>query len=423
MFWKKIIFFVTLIFYASSSFLSAEPLPEEKRVVLEELVNEALKNNPKIQAAYYNWEAAKEKIKQVSSLPDPMAGYTYFGENIETKVGPQEAKYGLSQKIPFPGKLGLKGKSQGKHAEMLKEKYEAAKREVIKSVKSVYYDIFWVDKASKITEEEKGILESLEEVARRKYESNLVSQQDVIKVQVELSRLINKLFLLRQNRKSLVAKMNSILNRPKGAELGRVGSVKSLEFGYNLDELHKIAQSSSQELLAASLDIERAEYEKSLARLDYFPDFTLGFEYIQVGSGHTIMPNDGQDAWMGMVSINIPIWRDRLKAQRKEKKAKLETSKKSYQNVENSIAYEVEDLYFKISTYKDIISLYKTALVPQAEQNFEAAKTAYETGRVDFLNWLDAERMLLQIRLAYYKAITEYQKSIAYLERVVGQDL
>jgi len=423
MFWKKIIFFVTLIFYASSSFLSAEPLPEEKRVVLEELVNEALKNNPKIQAAYYNWEAAKEKIKQVSSLPDPMAGYTYFGENIETKVGPQEAKYGLSQKIPFPGKLGLKGKSQGKHAEMLKEKYEAAKREVIKSVKSVYYDIFWVDKASQITEEEKGILESLEEVARRKYESNLVSQQDVIKVQVELSRLINKLFLLRQNRKSLVAKMNSILNRPKGAELGRVGSVKSLEFGYNLDELHKIAQSSSQELLAASLDIERAEYEKSLARLDYFPDFTLGFEYIQVGSGHTIMPNDGQDAWMGMVSINIPIWRDRLKAQRKEKKAKLETSKKSYQNVENSIAYEVEDLYFKISTYKDIISLYKTALVPQAEQNFEAAKTAYETGRVDFLNWLDAERMLLQIRLAYYKAITEYQKSIAYLERVVGQDL
>ena len=423
MFWKKIIFFVTLIFYASSSFLSAEPLPEEKRVVLEELVNEALKNNPKIQAAYYNWEAAKEKIKQVSSLPDPMAGYTYFGENIETKVGPQEAKYGLSQKIPFPGKLGLKGKSQGKHAEMLKEKYEAAKREVIKSVKSVYYDIFWVDKASQITEEEKGILESLEEVARRKYESNLVSQQDVIKVQVELSRLINKLFLLRQNRKSLVAKMNSILNRPKGAELGRVGSVKSLEFGYNLDELHKIAQSSSQELLAASLDIERAEYEKSLARLDYFPDFKVGFDYIQVGSGHTTMPNDGQDAWMGMVSINIPIWRDRLKAQRKEKKAKLETSKKSYQNVENSIAYEVEDLYFKISTYKDIISLYKTALVPQAEQNFEAAKTAYETGRVDFLNWLDAERMLLQIRLAYYKAITEYQKSIAYLERVVGQDL
>ena len=85
--------------------------------------------------------------------------------------------------------------------------------------------------------------------------------------------------------------------------------------------------------------------------------------------------------------------------------------------------YEVEDLYFKITTYRDIVLLYKTALVPQAEQAFEAARTGYETGKVDFLNWLDAERILLQTRLAHYKTIVDYQKSIAYLERVVGRDL
>ena len=77
----------------------------------------------------------------------------------------------------------------------------------------------------------------------------------------------------------------------------------------------------------------------------------------------------------------------------------------------------------KITTYQDVISLYKTALIPQTEQSFQSAKTAYETGRIDFLNWLDAERVLLQTRLAYYKAIVDYQKSIAYLERVVGRDL
>jgi outer membrane protein TolC len=93
---------------------------EEEVVVLQELVNEALMNNPQIQAAYNNWQAAEEKIKQVSSLPDPMASYTYFGESVETKVGPQEAKYGLSQKIPFPGKLSLKAKAQSKHADMLR---------------------------------------------------------------------------------------------------------------------------------------------------------------------------------------------------------------------------------------------------------------------------------------------------------------
>jgi outer membrane protein TolC len=422
MFWKRTIFF-TLILYSYSSVLFAEPILEGKTIVLEELINEAVENNPQIQVAYNNWQAAREKVKQVSSLPDPMARYSYFGENVETRVGPQEAKYGLSQKIPFPGKLSLKAKAQSRHADLLKEKYEATKREVIKNVKFIFYDIFWVDKAIQITEEEKGILESLEKVAQRRYESNLTPQQDVIKAQVELSKLIDKLFLLKQNRKSLEAKLNSILNRPRGTKIGSIGNADSEEFQYQLKQLHKIAQESRQELLAANLDIERAEYEKSLARLDYFPDFTLGFDYIQIAGGKTTQPNDGQDAWMGTVAINVPIWFDKLSAQIREKKANLEATKKNYQNLENNISYEVEDVYFKITTYRDIMLLYKTALIPQTEQSFQVAQTGYEAGRVDFLNWLDSERVLLQTRLAYYKAIVDYQKSIAFLERVVGKDL
>lgn len=395
----------------------------EETITLDSLIDEALNNNPAIQAAYNEWKAAEYKIKHVKGLPDPMASYAYFGENVETRVGPQENKYGVSQKIPFPGKLSLKGKAQAKHAGMLKEQYEATRREVIKNIEFVYYDLFWVDKAIKITEEEKTIIESLEKVAQRKYESNLTPQQDVIKAQVELSKLIDKLFLLRQNRKSLAAKMNSLLDRPRGTKLGIVSNVEPAEFKYELDDLHRIAGESRQELLAAGLNIERAKYERSLARLDYFPDFTFGVDYIEVGGGSTIQSNDGDDAWMGKVAINVPIWFGKLNAQVKEKKARLESSKKNYENIENRVDYEVEDLYFKITAYKDIISLYKTALVPQAEQAFEAARIGYETARVDFLNWLDAERVLLQTRLAYYKAIVDYQKSIAYLERVVGRDL
>jgi len=390
---------------------------------IEELIQEALQNNPYIQVALNEWKAAEYKIRSVKGIPDPMVKYGHFGESVETRVGPQENVFGASQKIPFPGKLGLKGKSQGKHAEMLKEKYEAAKREVIKNVKFVYYDIFWVDKAIQTTEGEKAILESLEKVAQRRYESNVTPQQDVIKAQVELSRLIDKLLLLRQNRKSLVAKLNSILNRAQDSELRSITDADPSGFKYEISQLHEIAKGSRQELIAANLDIERAEYEKSLARMDYLPDFTFGVDYIQVGSGETTMPNDGQDAWMGTVAVNIPIWFDKLNAQTKEKKAQLEAARKNYENVGNNVSYEVEDLYFKILTYKDIISLYKTALIPQSEQAFDAAKTGYETGKVDFLNWLDAERILLQTRLAYYKAIADYQKSIAYLERVVGVDL
>ena len=138
-------------------------------ISLDSLIDEALENNPEIQAAYSNWEAVEYRIKQVSSLPDPTARYTYFGENVETKVGPQEHKYGVSQKVPFPGKLSLKGKAQSKQADMLGQKYEATKREVIKNIKFVYYDIFWIGKAIDITEEEKNILDNLEKVANLMY--------------------------------------------------------------------------------------------------------------------------------------------------------------------------------------------------------------------------------------------------------------
>jgi len=126
---------------------------------------------------------------------------------------------------------------------------------------------------------------------------------------------------------------------------------------------------------------------------------------------------------MGSVAINVPMWLGRLDSKLKEKKASLESSKKRYLDVENRIYYEVEDIYFKALAYKDIVLLYKTALIPQTEQGFRAAETAYETGKVDFLNWLDAEKTLLHTRLAYYKAIVDYEKSIAYLERIVGRDL
>ncbi|MFC1646481.1 TolC family protein [Candidatus Omnitrophota bacterium] len=396
---------------------------ETKAESIESLIEEALENNPQIKAAYNNWQAATYKARWIRGLPDPMAKYSHFGDNVETRVGPQEQKYGISQKIPFPGKLSLKGKSQDKRAQMLSEKYEATKQEVVKKVKFIFYDIFWIDTAIQITEEEKGIIETLEKVAQRKYEANLSPQQDVIKAQVELSKMIDRLFMLRQNRKSLVAKMNSVLNRAKDSALGSAGKVQPQELTFSLQQLHVIAKEQAQELLIANLDVERSEYERSLAKLSYFPDFTFGFDYIEVGGGHTTALNDGQDAWMGTIGITLPIWFGKLASQVKEKEAALKARENNYQDIENSIAYEVEDLYYKITTYEDIISLYKTALIPQTEQAFEAARTGYESGKVDFLNWLESERVLLQTRLAYYKAIVDYQKTITYLERVIGKSL
>ncbi|NQT23567.1 MAG: TolC family protein [Candidatus Omnitrophica bacterium] len=415
---------ILYILLAVVVFFPAQDIYSENNKIetLEELIDEALNNNPSVRQAYTIWRAAEYRIPQSMSLPDPLARYTFFGESVETRVGPQEYKIGASQKIPFPVKLALKGKSEARRASILKEKYEAERRRIIEQIKFAYYDIFWVDKALSITEEQKSIVENLEKVAQKRYEFNIAPLQDVLKAQIEFSKLVDRLVLLKQNRKSLKSKMVSILNRPSSV-FNDVESVEPIEFNYKLEQLHSIASESKQELLAAKLDIQRAAYERSLAAFDYLPDVTLGFEYINVGKGYTTQPNDGQDAWMGSVAINVPIWFNRLDANLKEKKSYLEASMKRYDNISNRVYYEVDDMHFKILAYKDIISLYKTALLPQTKQGFEAARTGYETGKVDFLNWLDSERVLLRTRLAYYKAIVDYMKSIAYLERIVGTNL
>lgn len=419
------LFIVICFLGLAASYPAGEVYAENSRSVsvLDSLITEALANNPGVQASYNNWKAAQHRVKQVSVLPDPMMRYTYFGESVETKVGPQEHKYGVSQRVPFPGKLYLEAKMQSRRARMLREKYEAAKREVVKDIKFTYYDIYWTDKAIEITEEEKGILENLERVAQRKYESNINPFQDVIKAQLELSKIIDKILLLKKRRKSTEARMNALLNRPTATPFNKTTSVEASGFDYSLEALHELAERNRQELVAANLGIERAKYERSLAALDYLPDFSFGFDYIQVGKGTTTLDDDGDDAWMTTFTVHVPIWLDKQVAQVREKEASLNASRKTYEDVKNNVAYEVEDVYYKIATYRDIVTLYKTALVPQSEEAFNAAKTAYETGRVDFLNWLDSERVLLQTKLAYYKATVDYEKSIAYLERVVGRDL
>lgn len=420
---------VKLIKYIRYSLVIAIVLPVaaiaqvDTGVSLDAFIEEAKANNPRIQEAYNQWKVAEYKIKRVKSLDDPMASYGYFGEAVQTRVGPQDQKYGFSQKIPFPGKRRLKGKAQTKEAESLKQKYEATKNEVIKEVKFVYYDLFWVDRAIDINEEEKSILERLEKVAQRKYESNLTSQQDVIKMQVELSKIIKKIFLLRQNRKSLVAKMNSLLNRSFEAEVTKIREVAHQDFDYELEDILDKSNQSRQELLAANLSVDQAKFEKSLAKMAYLPDFTFGAEYVDIGGGTTTSIDDGQDAWMGKVSINVPIWFGKLNAQVKEKEAQLEAAKKKKNDIENHVSFEAQDIYSKINAYKDIVLLYETALLPQAEQAFDVSQAGFEAGSVSFIDWLDTERTYLQTRLAYYKSITDYHKSIAYLERVVGQKL
>jgi len=395
----------------------------EKKTVLSELIQEALHQNPQIQAVMNGWKAALKIIPQAKSLPDPMLSYSYFGQSIETRLGPQRNKVSISQKFPYFGKLSIKGEIARKSALVLEERYNAVKLNIVLKVRNAFFSLFWFDRAIRISQEEKEVLQRLAKIAEIKYETGKVNQQDVLKAQLEISKVLDKILNLNQGRKAITAELNSLLNRPPGSYLGEVEEFELPDLKVGLEKLYEWAKEMRPEMRQAQRFIEKNEESLKLAKKNYFPDFKIMFDYIDIRGGTTTNPEDGRNSWMASIGINLPIWRKKLRASEAEAAIKVEASRKSYKDVENETLSLVNELFFEVKTASEEINLYKYSLMPQAEQSLKASEIGYLTGKVDFLNLLDAERMVLLIKIGYFKTIADLGKSLAQLERVVGKDI
>lgn len=419
---KKItVFSLIMVFICSITAISQET--DSRKAVLSELIQEALTENPQIKAAEQEWQAALKKIPQVKSLPDPMLSYSYFGQSVETRLGPQRNKISISQMFPFFGKLSIKGDVANSQAWIIEAQYRAVKADVMLKVKQAFFSLYWFDKALKISQEEKEVLQRLAGVAQKKYETGQATQQDVLKAQLEISKVLDKILSLKQGRKAVAAEMNALLNRSAETSVEIVDEVEAPGIQFELAELYEWAKESRPELIKVQHLIAKNEKSLKLAKKNYLPDFRLMFDYIDIGSGTTASPDDGRNAWMGSIGINIPIWRKRLRAAEAEEATKLGASEDLYRNIENETFSRVNELFFEAKTVEEQIKLYQYSLLPQAEQSFKASEMGYLSGKVDFLNLLESERMILMIKTGYHKAISDLNKSLARLERIVGKEL
>jgi outer membrane protein TolC len=419
---KKItVFSLIMVFICSITAISQET--DSRKAVLSELIQEALTENPQIKAAEQEWQAALKKIPQVKSLPDPMLSYSYFGQSVETRLGPQRNKISISQMFPFFGKLSIKGDVANSQAWIIEAQYRAVKADVMLKVKQAFFSLYWFDKALKISQEEKEVLQRLAGVAQKKYETGQATQQDVLKAQLEISKVLDKILSLKQGRKAVAAEMNALLNRSAETSVEIVDEVEAPGIQFELAELYEWAKESRPELIKVQHLIAKNEKSLKLAKKNYLPDFRLMFDYIDIGSGTTASPDDGRNAWMGSIGINIPIWRKRLRAAEAEEATKLGASEDLYRNIENETFPRVNELFFEAKTVEEQIKLYQYSLLPQAEQSFKASEMGYLSGKVDFLNLLESERMILMIKTGYHKAISDLNKSLARLERIVGKEL
>ena len=395
----------------------------ERRVTLHDLIEGALQQNLQIQAAKKEWEAAMQKIPQVKALPDPVLSYSHFGQSIETRLGPQRNKISVSQQIPFFGTLGIKGKIASQRADIFKQQYETVKADVVLKVKDAYFSLFLIDNSIRISEEEKAVLIRLSRIAEKKYETGQANQQDALKAHLAVSRVTEKLLSLKNIRKAVASELNSLLNRDAGAPVGRTEKFAVPEITVGMEQLMDWARVNRPELRRAQSVIQKNRESLKLVKKDLYPDFRVMLDYIDIGAGTTAQIDDGRNAWMASIGINIPLWRKKLRAAEAEAAIRIEASEDSYENLEKETFSQIAALFVEVTTAQEQIVLYEFSLLPQAEQALKASEVGYLAGKVDFLSLLDSERMILMIKNGYYKILAELGKSLANLERLVGKDL
>jgi outer membrane protein TolC len=392
------------------------------RLSVQDLVSEALRANPEVIAAQKKYEAVRQRPTQESSLPDPMISLGYnsvgnplpgagFGSQVLANVGVM-----VSQEVPFPGKLKLKGDMASKEAQAEFQQYQAVQLAVISRLKQAYYRLQYAYSTTELLVRYRDLLEKLLKVTEERYSVGRAAQQDVFKAQTQTSILETRLVKLEQERRSREAEIDSILNRAARTPVGRPEDARPKELTATLEELFASARQNSPMLGSDQKMIERSEIAVNMARKEYYPDVTLNAGYYNMGS----MP----PMYEVRADFKVPIyfWR-KQRAGVNQQVSNLSQSRRTYESTDQSLRYRIQDDLLMAQASAKLMRLYHQTVVPQGNLALESSLSTYETGSVDFLSVLSNFTMVLDYEMSYYDEALNYALALSRLEEMTGQAL
>ncbi|QHI70088.1 TolC family protein [Tichowtungia aerotolerans] len=386
-------------------------------------LTEAAQNNPGLEAAFNQWKAALEKVPQVQALPDPRFSYSYFIEQVETRVGPQEQRFGIAQVFPMFGKLKLRGGMAMEAAEAEHQRYEQQKLNLFYRVKSAYHEYSYLHRAIEITQQHLILLQNMEEVARTRFQTGELPQSALIQLQVELGKTEDKLKTLNDLRKPLSAGLSAALNRPDPSLLPRPEPIQQTSVSFTDDEAAQWLKESSPTLERVDAVIRKEEKNAALARKARYPDIMLGLDYIQTGEARMSSVSDsGKDPLMASVSINVPIWFGKLKAGEQEAYHRKIAAENLRTDQENQLTADLQMTLYKFRDAERKVDLYQQTLLPKAEQAMESARESFEAGSLGYISLLEAERTLLEFQLAAERSLADREIRLAEIEMLTNHD-
>jgi len=387
---------------------------------LQQLIDQALENNPEIKAMQRRFDMMRARIPQAKALDEPMLSIGYMGNITPFQVQKGDPSSGrtieISQDLPFPGKRALRGKVASSAADSEWWAFEQTRRNVVAEVKDAYFDLYYLTKAIGIITKTKAVLEQFTKIAEVRYSVGKGIQQDVLKAQVEFSKLIEQQTVLEQRKQITEARLNSLLYRESQSPLGVPEELKPRDFPYGLGQLNETAIANYPDLRAQRRKIEGAQYAIQLAKKEFYPDFSVGFTYVN----RPAMP----EMYGVTVGIKLPVYyAQKQRPALTEATASFEAEKRSFENRTTVLMFKIRDKYLAETTARRLLSLYSTTIVPQSSLSLESAIAGYQVGRVDFLTLLDNLVTLLNYELSYYEQLSNEEKAVAALEPLVGVTL
>lgn len=396
---------------------------------LDQLVQEALTNNPDLASAKERWKQASHKAPQVGSLKDPVLSFAlsnYPNDDLSSDVTPMTGnELKLAQAFPFPGKLDGRSATANEQSNWFESVYRDQHFQVARMVKDAWYRLYLKGRAIAVTERNLALVDDVIRLTEVRYETGSGLQQDVLKAQVQRSNLMERMLSLRQQQTAVQSELNRLLNRPSDGVFDVPEELELVEADVTLDSLQAAGVEYRPMTSAYQALIKRYREQQNLARLNDYPDMSVWASWRFRDDD---LPDGGTDFVSAGVSVTLPVYREKRRAEKAEALAGLRMAQKQAESFRNSVAEKIRNAYSRMEETQQQTELYREGLLPQTSQSFQAALSSYQVGKVEFMSLLDALMTTYQTEMEFYRVSTEYMRSLAWLEAestltLIGQPL
>jgi outer membrane protein TolC len=401
------------------------PVPKQQEEIRQELslaglVVEVLARNPSLAQMTAAWEAASARYPQVTSLDDPMFAGMIAPSSFGSNAVEPGYRVEVSQKLPFPGKLRLRGQRALAESSAARNDVDDMRVRLIEAARLAFYDYFLVDRAISVNQEGLRLLKEFRQNAETRYKTGLVPQQDLLQADVEIGRQRERGVTLERVRKVAMARINTLRNVPPDEPL--LPAPQKLGVGAGLPPvagLQALALSQRPDLKALQDRIAVEQAALAVALRDYYPDAEVLAAYDTImgnGPSRDLAPQIG-------FRLNLPVRLGRRHAAVAEAQAKIVQKQAELMSQVNQVQFQVQEAYAQLVESQRILALYNKEILPAAEKNVKAAQAAYVAGKIPFLSLIEAERNVVNLRDRYFEATADYFRRQANLERVIAAPL